>query len=73
MENRSSNLEFDLFSARELKTCGGISSGGEVCCSADMELRLQARARDKHEKATRDTLHRLQQLLLTRGTRFHSK
>ncbi|KAK2578249.1 hypothetical protein KPH14_001395 [Odynerus spinipes] len=37
-----------------------------------MELRLQARARDKHEKATKDTLQRLHQLLSTRGNRFHS-
>ncbi|KAF7382991.1 hypothetical protein HZH66_013393 [Vespula vulgaris] len=61
----------DRLRAKELKICGGISSGGEVCCSADMELRLQARARDKHEKATRDTLQRLHQLLSTRGNRFH--
>ncbi|XP_051174613.1 glypican-6 [Leptopilina boulardi] len=68
----ASDIPKEPISSRELKTCGGISSGGEVCCSADMELRLQARARDKHEKATRDTLHRLQQLLVTRGTRFHN-
>ncbi|XP_047366868.1 glypican-6 isoform X2 [Vespa velutina] len=37
-----------------------------------MELRLQARARDKHEKETKDTLQRLHQLLSTRGNRFHS-
>lgn len=59
-------------SSRELRTCGGVSSGGEVCCTADMEVRLQARARDKHEKATKDTLQRLQQLLATRDTRFHN-
>ncbi|XP_023288237.1 glypican-6 [Orussus abietinus] len=58
--------------SRELKTCAGVNYGGEVCCSADMEVRLQARAREKHDKATRDTLHRLQQLLETRGTQFHS-
>ncbi|XP_035740680.1 glypican-6-like isoform X1 [Vespa mandarinia] len=61
-----------VYRAKELKICGGISSGGEVCCSADMELRLQARARDKHEKETKDTLQRLHQLLSTRGNRFHS-
>ncbi|OAD56026.1 Glypican-6 [Eufriesea mexicana] len=37
-----------------------------------MEVRLQARARDKHEKATKETLQRLHQVLSTRGTRFHS-
>ncbi|XP_043526644.1 glypican-6 [Frieseomelitta varia] len=36
-----------------------------------MEVRLQARARDKHEKATKETLQRLHQVLSTRGTRFH--
>ncbi|XP_014602695.1 PREDICTED: glypican-6 [Polistes canadensis] len=67
-----SDIPKEPISSKELKICGGISSGGEVCCSADMELRLQARARDKHEKATRDTLQRLHQLLSTRGNRFHS-
>ncbi|XP_063992834.1 glypican-6 [Diachasmimorpha longicaudata] len=67
-----SDIPKDPISSKELRSCGGISSGGEVCCSADMELRLQARARDRHEKATRSTLQRLQQLLVTRGTRFHS-
>ncbi|KAK1118054.1 hypothetical protein K0M31_015333 [Melipona bicolor] len=57
--------------AKELKVCGSVRSGGEVCCSADMEVRLQARARDKHEKATKETLQRLHQVLSTRGTRFH--
>ncbi|KAL0118922.1 hypothetical protein PUN28_009507 [Cardiocondyla obscurior] len=37
-----------------------------------MELRLQARARDKHEKATRETLQRMHQVLSMRGNRFHS-
>ncbi|XP_053973744.1 glypican-6 isoform X2 [Hylaeus anthracinus] len=37
-----------------------------------MEVRLQARARDKHEKATKETLQRLHQVLSTRGARFHS-
>nr|XP_012150620.1 PREDICTED: glypican-6 isoform X2 [Megachile rotundata] len=37
-----------------------------------MEVRLQARARDKHEKATKETLQRLHQVLSTRGTRFHT-
>ncbi|KAG6801345.1 glypican-4 isoform X1 [Apis mellifera caucasica] len=58
--------------AKELKVCGSVRSGGEVCCSADMEVRLQARARDKHEKATKETLQRLHQVLSTRGSRFHS-
>jgi len=62
-----------LFTAKELKVCGSVRSGGEVCCSADMELRLQARARDQHEKTTKDTLLRLQTLLTTRGARFHSE
>ncbi|EFN75418.1 hypothetical protein EAI_06037 [Harpegnathos saltator] len=57
---------------KELKVCGSASSGGEVCCSADMELRLQARARDSHEKATKETLHKLHQILSSRGNRFHS-
>ncbi|XP_034939937.1 glypican-6 [Chelonus insularis] len=68
----ASDIPKDPISSKELKSCGGISSGGEVCCSADMELRLQAKARERHEKATRSTLSRLQQLLATRGTRFHS-
>ncbi|XP_015181305.1 PREDICTED: glypican-6 [Polistes dominula] len=67
-----SDIPKEPISSKELKICGGISSGGEVCCSADMELRLQAKARDKHEKATRDTLQRLHQLLSTRGNRFHT-
>ncbi|KAK0171828.1 hypothetical protein PV328_005227 [Microctonus aethiopoides] len=67
----SSDIPKDPISSRELRSCGGISSGGEVCCSADMELRLQARARDRHEKATRSTLQRLQQLLVTRVGKFH--
>ncbi|CAD1478607.1 unnamed protein product, partial [Heterotrigona itama] len=58
---------------KELKVCGSVRSGGEVCCSADMEVRLQARARDKHEKATKETLQRLHQVLSTRGTRFHEE
>lgn len=36
-------------------------------------MRLQARARDKHEKATKETLQRLHQVLSTRGSRFHSE
>lgn len=63
----------DSLTARELKICGSIRSGGEVCCSADMELRLHARARDKHEKATKETLQRMHQVLSMRGTRFHSE
>jgi len=59
--------------AKELKICGGVKSGGEVCCSADMEIRLQARARDKHEKATKESLQRLHQILSMRSTRFHSE
>ncbi|XP_057331318.1 glypican-6 [Microplitis mediator] len=68
----SSDIPKDPISSRELRSCGGISSGGEVCCTADMELRLQAKARDRHEKATKSTLQRLQQLLATRGARFHT-
>ncbi|XP_001607767.2 glypican-4 [Nasonia vitripennis] len=67
----ASDIPKEPISSRELKTCGGISSGGEVCCSADMEIRLQARARDKHDKATKDTLQRLQNILHTRATKFH--
>ncbi|XP_024882733.1 glypican-6 [Temnothorax curvispinosus] len=37
-----------------------------------MEVRLQARARDKHEKATKETLQRMHQVLSMRGNRFHS-
>ncbi|XP_046427540.1 glypican-4 [Neodiprion fabricii] len=66
-----SDIPKEPISSRELKTCGGVSSGGEVCCSADMELRLQARAKDKHEKATRDSLHRWHQIFATRATKFH--
>ncbi|XP_024941407.1 glypican-6 isoform X2 [Cephus cinctus] len=62
----------NFIKAMELKTCGGVRSGREVCCSADMETRLQARARDKHEKALKETLQRLQQLLATRDTRFQN-
>lgn len=60
-----------LLTAKELKVCGSASSGGEVCCSADMELRLQARARDSHEKATKETLHKMHQILSARANRFH--
>lgn len=68
------NLGFNFFvTAKELKICGGVTSGGEVCCSADMELQLQAKAREKHDKIIKDNLHRLQQLMNTRGTRFDSK
>lgn len=66
-----SDIPRDPISSRELKTCGGISSGGEVCCSADMELRLQARARDKHDKATKESLQRWHQIFATRATKFH--
>ncbi|CAL7939630.1 unnamed protein product [Xylocopa violacea] len=37
-----------------------------------MEVRLQARARDKHEKATKETLQRVHLVLSTRGAKFHS-
>ncbi|XP_012232340.1 glypican-6 [Linepithema humile] len=37
-----------------------------------MELRLQARARDKHEKIIKDTLQRLHQVLFSRGIKFHN-
>ncbi|XP_074111309.1 glypican dally-like [Cotesia typhae] len=67
----SSDIPEDPILSRELKSCGGISSGGEVCCTVDMEQRLQAKARDRHEKAMKATLQRLQQLLATRGARFH--
>lgn len=68
-----SNPDLFALTAKELKTCGSARSGGEVCCSADMELRLQARARDQHEKATKETLQRMHQVLSTRGIRFHSE
>ncbi|XP_029041498.1 glypican-4 [Osmia bicornis bicornis] len=67
-----SDIPKEAISSKELKICGSVRSGGEVCCSADMEVRLQARARDKHEKATKETLQRLHQVLSTRGTRFHN-
>ncbi|GAB1859573.1 Glypican-6 [Camponotus japonicus] len=66
-----SDIPKEAISSKELKVCGSVRSGGQVCCSADMELRLQARARDKHEKATKETLKRMHQVLATRGTRFH--
>ncbi|XP_076682288.1 glypican dally-like [Andrena cerasifolii] len=68
----ASDIPKEAISSKELKICGSVRSGGEVCCSADMEVRLQARARDKHEKATKETLHRLHQVLSTRGARFHN-
>ncbi|XP_076621150.1 glypican dally-like isoform X1 [Colletes latitarsis] len=68
----ASDIPKEAISSKELKICGSVRSGGEVCCSADMEVRLQARARDKHEKATKETLQRLHQVLSTRGARFHS-
>ncbi|XP_003488957.1 glypican-4 isoform X1 [Bombus vosnesenskii] len=68
----ATDIPKEAISSKELKVCGSVRSGGEVCCSADMEVRLQARARDKHEKATKETLQRLHQVLSTRGTRFHS-
>ncbi|XP_011057101.1 PREDICTED: glypican-6 [Acromyrmex echinatior] len=67
-----SDIPKEAISSKELKVCGSVRSGGEVCCSADMEVRLQARARDKHEMATKEALHRMQQVLHTRGNRFHS-
>ncbi|XP_011866007.1 PREDICTED: glypican-6 [Vollenhovia emeryi] len=67
-----SDIPKEAISSKELKICGSARSGGEVCCSADMELRLQARARDKHEKATKETLQRMHQVLSMRGNRFHS-
>ncbi|KAK9310801.1 hypothetical protein QLX08_000093 [Tetragonisca angustula] len=67
----ATDIPKEAISSKELKVCGSVRSGGEVCCSADMEVRLQARARDKHEKATKETLQRLHQVLSTRGTRFH--
>ncbi|XP_011166471.1 glypican-6 isoform X1 [Solenopsis invicta] len=67
-----SDIPKEAISSKELKVCGSVRSGGEVCCSADMEVRLQARARDKHEKATKETLQRMHQVLSTRGNRFHS-
>ncbi|XP_029672974.1 glypican-6 [Formica exsecta] len=67
-----SDIPKEAISSKELKVCGSARSGGEVCCSADMELRLQARARDKHEKATKETLHRMYMVLAMRGNRFHS-
>ncbi|XP_029167817.1 glypican-6 isoform X2 [Nylanderia fulva] len=67
-----SNIPKEAISSKELKVCGSVRSGGEVCCSADMELTLQARARDKHEQATRDTLQRMHGVLTIRGNRFHS-
>nr|XP_033320856.1 glypican-6 [Megalopta genalis] len=67
-----SDIPKEAISSKELKICGSVRSGGEVCCSADMEVRLQERARNKHEEATKDTLQRLHQILSTRGTRFHS-
>lgn len=68
----ASDIPNEAIPSKELKVCGSVRSGGEVCCSADMEVRLQARARDKHEKATKETLQRLHQVLSTRGTRFHN-
>nr|XP_031837898.1 glypican-4 [Nomia melanderi] len=67
----ASDIPKEAISSKELKICGSVRSGGEVCCSADMEVRLQARARNKHEKATKETLQRLHQILSTRATRFH--
>ncbi|XP_076657141.1 glypican dally-like [Halictus rubicundus] len=68
----ASDIPKEAISSKELKICGSVRSGGEVCCSADMEVRLQERARNKHEKTTKDTLQRLHQILSTRGTRFHN-
>lgn len=68
----ASDIPKEAISSKELKICGSVRSGGEVCCSADMEVRLQARARDKHEKATKETLERMHQVLSTRGARFHN-
>ncbi|XP_078051713.1 glypican dally-like [Augochlora pura] len=67
-----SDIPKEAISSKELKICGSVRSGGEVCCSADMEVRLQERARNKHDEATKDTLQRLHQILSTRGTRFHN-
>ncbi|XP_076238370.1 glypican dally-like [Calliopsis andreniformis] len=68
----ASDIPKEAIPSKELKICGSVRSGGEVCCSADMEVRLQARARDKHEKETKETLQRLHQVLSTRDTRFQS-
>lgn len=68
----ATDIPKDPISSKELKTCGGISSGGEVCCSADMELRLQARAKDKHEKALNLKLNQLHQLIASRAHKFNN-
>ncbi|XP_058798349.1 glypican-4 [Phymastichus coffea] len=67
----TSNLPREPISSRELKICTDISSGGEVCCSTDMELKMQIKARDRHDKTTKNALHRLQNVLQTRAHRFH--
>ncbi|XP_011503650.1 PREDICTED: glypican-6 isoform X2 [Ceratosolen solmsi marchali] len=36
-----------------------------------MELRLQAKAREKHDRATKEILQRLQNILYTRAIKFH--
>lgn len=73
VEMRLISFLFFSFAARELKICSGMGSGGEVCCSADMELQLQARARDKHDKAIKEHLMRILNLMSTRSTRFDCK
>lgn len=64
-------INFYLFLAKEMKICGGATNGGLVCCSADMESRLQIRAKDKHDKATKEFLQRLQNTIHTRAVKFH--
>lgn len=66
-----SDIPKEAISSKELKVCGSVRSGGEVCCSADMEVRLQARARDKHEKFTKESLYKTHQLLQVRAEKFH--
>ena len=58
-------------SSRELKTCGGLKNGGEVCCSLDIETRLQTLSTNIFNKATKDTLQRLQNIFHTRATKVH--
>ncbi|XP_014223180.1 glypican-4 [Trichogramma pretiosum] len=68
---QSNDIPKGPVSSRELKTCGGIRNGGEVCCSPDMETRLQTWATNNFNKATKDTLLRLQNIFHNRATKVH--
>ena len=62
-----------FITAKELRICGRINDSNKVCCTSEMEIRLQNKAREKHDRVMKDTLQRLQNILHTRAIKFHGK